>query len=92
MLSWRYYLLAVITLFTISSLITAGQRFQDEVKVNHTITFYEDLFTVRKHVLKIYGNRMVYLEHQKQKKTSSDFDEHCPTPTVKIFREFRHKL
>jgi hypothetical protein len=35
---------------------------------------------------------MVYLEHQKQKETSSGFDEHCPTPTVEIFREFRHKL
>jgi hypothetical protein len=91
-LSWRDYLLAVIALFTIPGLITAGQRFQDEVKVNHTIPFYEDLFTVRKHVLQIYGNRMVYLEHQKQKESSADFDEHCPTPTVEIFREFRHKL
>ncbi|CAH1380180.1 unnamed protein product, partial [Tenebrio molitor] len=29
-LSWRDYLLAVIALFTIPGLITAGQRFQDE--------------------------------------------------------------
>ncbi|KAJ3620118.1 hypothetical protein MTP99_004108 [Tenebrio molitor] len=28
--SWRYYLMAVVALFTISSLITAGQCFQDE--------------------------------------------------------------
>jgi hypothetical protein len=91
-LSWRYYLMAVVALFTISSLITAGQIFEDEVKINNKFILYEGPFTVRKYVLKIYGNRMVYLEHQKQKETSSDFDEHCPTPTVEIFREFRHKL
>jgi hypothetical protein len=84
--------MAVVALFTISSLITAGQCFQDEVKVNNKFILYEGPFTVRKHVPKIYGNRMVYLEHQKPKETSSDFDEHCPTPTVEIFREFRHKL
>jgi hypothetical protein len=39
-LSWRDYLLAVVALFTISSLITAGQRFQDEVKVYNTMYFY----------------------------------------------------
>jgi hypothetical protein len=91
-LSWRYYLMTVVALFTISSLVTAGQLFEDEVKINNKFILYEDPFTVRKHVPKIYGNRMVYLEHQKQKDTSSDFDEHCPTPTVEIFREFRHKL
>jgi hypothetical protein len=84
--------MTVVALFTISSLITAGQLFEDEVKINNKFILYEDSFTVRKHVPKIYGNRMVYLEHQKQKDTSFDFDEHCPTPTVEIFREFRHKL
>jgi hypothetical protein len=82
--------MAVIALLTISSLIMGGQRFQDEVKVNNKFILYEDPFTVRKHVLKIYRNRMVYLEHQKQKETSSDFDEQCATPTVEIFREFYH--
>jgi hypothetical protein len=72
--SWRYYLMAVVALFTISSLITAGQCFQDEVKVYNKCILYEGPFTVRKHVPKIYGNRMVYLEYQKPKETSSDFD------------------
>jgi hypothetical protein len=91
-ISWRSCLVAVVGLFTISSLITAGQRLQDEVYVSYTIILYAGPFTVRKHVPKIYGNRMVHLEHQKQKETSSDFDQCSQSHQFEIFGRFRYKL